>query len=232
IFSILIGHLNKVPPKKIINLAVGSLLYDIGMAKIPQAIILKKEKLNIKELNFIKLHTIYGYKILVKDSNFPSEIASIALQHHEQFDGNGYPRKLRNEQIDLFSRIVAIADTFEAMTKKRTYRTEFLSYEAMKNLLGQSKNKFDPKLLRTFLANMSIYPIASLVKLNTNAIGLVIGAYEDKPLRPIIKIIIDEFNDKVPEEESRFVDLTKTPDLYITNAVDERQYQLNLFDYI
>lgn len=232
IFSILIGHLNKVEPKRLINLAVGSLLYDIGMVKIPQSILLKKEKLDTKELNLIKLHTVYGYKILMKDSNFPAEIAAIALQHHEQFDGNGYPRKLRSEQIDLFSRIVAIADTFEAMTKKRTYRSEFLSYEAMKNILGQSKNKFDPKLLRSFLANMSIYPIGSLVKLNTNAIGLVIGAYNDKPLRPILKIVIDEFEDLVPEDENRITDLTQTPDLYITNAIDESKYKINVFDFI
>lgn len=232
IFSILIGHLNKVEPKNLINLAVGSLLYDIGMTKIPQAIMLKTDKLTSRELNIIKLHTIYGYKILVKDSNFPSEIAAIALQHHEQFDGNGYPRKLKSNQIDLFSRIVGIADTFEAMTKKRIYRSEFISYEAMKNLLGQSKNKFDPKLLKTFLSNMSIYPITSLVKLNTNSIGMVIGAYKDKPLRPIIKIIIDEFGDRVPVDEERFVDLTKMPDLYIINAVDESHYKINLFDYI
>lgn len=232
IFSILIGHLNKIEPKKMINLAVSALMYDIGMIKIPRSIIMKTDKLTYKELNFIKLHTIYGYKILVKDSNFPSEIAAVALQHHEQFDGNGYPRKLMSNQIDIFSRIVGIADTFEAMTKKRSYRSEFLSYEAMKNILGQSKNKFDPKLLRSFLSNMSIYPIASLVKLNTNAIGMVIGAYDNKPLRPIIKIIIDEFDDKMSKDDNRFIDLTKTPDIYITSAVDENQYSIKLFDYI
>lgn len=232
IFSIMIGHLIKIDSKSLINLAAGALVFDIGMTKIPSAIVMKKEKLNPKELNIIKLHTIYGYKILIKNTSFPSEIAAVALQHHEQFDGNGYPRKLKSDQIDLFSRIVSISDTFEAMTKKRSYRNEFLSYEAMKNVLNQSKNKFDPKLIRIFLSNMSIYPVASLIKLNTNAIGMVIGTHNDKPLRPIIKIIIDEFGDKVPEEEERIVDLTTITDIYIMSAVDENEYNLDVYDLI
>ncbi len=232
IFSIIIGHLIKMDSKKLINLAAGSLIFDIGMARIPQAIVRKKEKLSSKELSIIKLHTIYGYKLLIKDSNLPSEIASIALQHHEQFDGAGYPRKLKEDQIDLFSRIVSIADSFEAMTKKRSYRNEFMSYEAMQNILNQSKNKFDPKLIRIFLSNMSIYPVTSLVKLNTNAIGMVIGTHGDIPLRPVIKIVIDEFGDKIPEDENRFVDLLKVQDLFIVSAVDEVDINMNIFDLI
>lgn len=232
IFSIIIGHLIKTEPKKLINLAVGALLHDIGMIKVPKAILEKKEKLSPSEFNFIKLHPVYGYKILTKDSNFSSDIAMVALQHHEQFDGNGYPRKLKTDQIDIFSKIVAIADTFDAMTKKRSYRNEFLSYEAMKNLLGQSKNKFDPNLLRVFLSNMSIYPVASLVKLNTNAIGMVIGTYPNKPLRPIIKVVIDEFGDRVPENEERFLDLLETQDIYIVAPVDENQYEIKIFELI
>ncbi len=232
IFSIIIGHLVEIGSKNLINLAASGLVFDIGMAKIPQSILRKTEKLEPKELNIIKLHTIYGYKLLIKDSNFPSEIAAVALQHHEQFDGNGYPRKLKNDQIDLFSRIISIADTFEAMTKKRSYRSEFLSYEAMKNILNQSKHKFDPKLIRIFLSNMSIYPLASLVKLNTNAVGMVIGANKDKPLRPVIKIIIDEFGDKVSQDEDKFFDLIKVPDLFITSAVDESEYNIDIFSLI
>jgi len=231
IFTILIGHLINLEPKKLINLAVSSLVFDIGMAKIPLAILVKKEKLTPKELNIIKLHTIYGYKILIKDASLPSDIAIVALQHHEQFDGNGYPRKLKSDQIDLFSRIVAIADTFEAMTKKRSYRDEFLSYEAMKNILNQSKHKFDPKLLRVFLSNMSIYPIGSLVKLNTNAIGVVVGCHQEKPLRPVIKLIIDEFGDRI-EDQDIFIDLSTNSDLYIVSPEDESKYNLDGFEII
>ena len=79
---------------------------------------------------------------------------------------------------------------------------------------------------------MSIYPIASLVKLNTNAVGLVIGAHKEKPLRPVIKIVIDEFEDKVPEDEDRFIDLTSTSDLYITSAINENDYHIDVYDLI
>ncbi len=232
IFTLVIAKHLKIETKKLMNLTIGSLLLDIGMTKVPKSILEKKEKLTSKELIMIKLHPIYGYKILAKDSGFPAEVANIALQHHEQFDGNGYPRKLKGEQIDFNARIVSIADTYEAMTKKRSYRDEFISYEAMRSLLGSSKNKFDPKILRAFLSNMSIYPIASLVKLNTNAIGMVIGAYPDKPLRPIIKIIIDEFGDKVPEDEERIIDLSEEKHIYIVSAINEKELGIKTFDFI
>ncbi len=232
IFSVIIGHQLNIEGNNLLNLAKGALLHDIGMLKIPSDILKKKEKLNDKEYNVIKLHTIYGYKILTKDLNFKAEIANIALQHHEQFDGNGYPRKLKGDQIDLFSRIVAIADTYDAMTKKRSYRDEFISYEAMKNILSESQNKFDPRLLRIFLSNMSIYPLASLVKLNTGAIGMVIGTCAGKPLRPIIKIIIDEFGDKTYQAEERIIYLSEDPDIFITGAVDDKELGLNTFDLI
>ncbi len=232
IFSVIIAHQIKIETKKIVSLAISSLLHDIGMTKIPSSILGKKEKLTSQEFNVIKLHPIYGYKILAKDSNFPPEIANVALQHHEQFDGQGYPRKLKGDQIDLFSRIVSIADTYDAMTKRRSYRDKFISYEAMRNILSESKNKFDPRLLRVFLSNMSIYPVASLVKLNTNAIGMVIGAYPDKPLRPILKIIIDEFGDKIYESEERIIDLSEEPDIYIVGAVNEKEIGINTFDLI
>ncbi len=232
IFTLIIAHFLKIESKKLNNLAIGSLLLDIGMIKVPKTIIEKKGKLSGKEFILIKLHPIHGYKILAQDSNFPAEIANIVLQHHEQFDGQGYPRKLRGEQIDLNSRIVSVADTYEAMTKGRSYRKGFISYEAMRTLLGESKNKFDPKILRAFLSNISIYPVASLVKLNTNAIGMVIGAYPDIPLRPVVKIIIDEFGDKVPDTEERITDLTKDTHLFITSAVNEKELGINTFDFI
>ncbi len=232
IFSVIIAHQIKLEKRKIVTLAVSALLHDIGMIKIPAKILAKKEKLTSKEYNIIKLHPIYGYKILAKDSEFPAEIANVALQHHEQYDGEGYPRRLKGDQIDLFSRIVAIADTYDAMTKKRSYRDKFISYEAMRNILSESKNKFDPTLLRVFLSNMSIYPIASLVKLNTNAIGMVIGAYPNKPLRPILKIIIDEFGDKIYDTEERIIDLSEEPDMYIIGAVNEKDLGINTFELI
>jgi len=232
IFSIIIGHNLKMESANLSLLAESAILHDIGMINVPSQILKKKEKLTPKEYEIIKLHPIYGYKILAKDLEFPPEIANVALQHHEQFDGGGYPRKLKGDQIDLFARIVSIADTYEAMTKKRYHRDKFLSYEAMKNVLSESQNKFDPRLLRIFLSLISIYPIASFVKLNTNAICMVIGAYPDKPLRPILKVIIDEFGDKIYNVEERYIDLVEEPSMYIVSAIDEKEVGIKAFDVI
>ncbi|MBN1898097.1 MAG: HD domain-containing protein [Spirochaetes bacterium] len=232
IFSVIIANQIKIDPKLMANLTISAILHDIGMTKIPLKILTKKERLTTEEFNIIKLHPIYGYKMLAKDSSLSADIANVALQHHEQYDGEGYPRKLKGEKIDLFSRIVAIADTYDAMTKKRNYRAKFISYDAMKNILSESKNKFDPRLLKIFLSNLSIYPVASLVKLNTNAVGMVIGAYSDKPLRPIIKIIVDEFGDRLEETEERIIDLSEEQDMFIVGAVNEKDFGINTFSLV
>jgi HD-GYP domain-containing protein (c-di-GMP phosphodiesterase class II) len=219
ILAIVTGMSLEYGKHRLIPLGVGALLHDIGMVRVPGYITEKKTSLTPDEYNRIKTHTIYGYRIITKELELTNEIATIALQHHEAYDGSGYPRKSKGEGISEFAKIVSICDVFCAMTRKRSYRDEQLSYNAMKNVLSESNRKFDPNIVKTFLSNMAIYPIGSIVQLNNNLIGRVLSANAERPLRPKIEVLVDEFGNRI--KEKKVLDLQEIADLYITKPLPQ-----------
>jgi len=221
IYSLVLGNALNYPKLKLQDLGLGSLLFDVGMLKVPDSILNKEGKLTDEERKMIHAHPVHGYKMLTQQAKVRNSVANIALMHQELYDGSGYPRGLKGDNIDEYARIVTIADNFEALTRSRPYRGKFSAYETMKQLLSAQINKLDPILLKKFLARMAIYPIGSLVKLNNEMIGLVLHSLEKKPLRPVIKVIIDEFGD--PCLEPRVVNLLENSDLYIIREVDESE---------
>jgi HD-GYP domain-containing protein (c-di-GMP phosphodiesterase class II) len=204
---------------RLIPLCTGALLHDIGMVRVPAYITEKKGKLSAEEYNRIKTHPLYGYRIVTKELDLGEEVAAVVLQHHEAYDGSGYPRKLKGDAISVFAKIVSICDVFVAMTRKRSYRDEHLSYQAMKTILGGAKRKYDPEIVKVFLSNLAIYPVGSIVQLNNNAIGRVISANPALPLRPKITIMVDEFGDKV--RDGREMDLQQTESLFIKKPLSK-----------
>ncbi len=206
---------------RLVILGIGALLHDIGMVRVPNYITEKKGALTPDEYNRIKTHPIYGYRIITKELSLSSEIATIALQHHETFDGSGYPRKTKGNDISEYARIVSICDVFVAMTKERSYRQSHLSYNAMKSILSESNRKYDPYIVKIFLSNMAIYPVGSIVQLNNNIIGRVVSANPELPLRPRVSIMVDEFGEKITGE--RVVDLQEDTSIFIKKPLS-REY--------
>jgi HD-GYP domain-containing protein (c-di-GMP phosphodiesterase class II) len=204
---------------RLIPLCAGALLHDIGMVRVPSYITDKKGKLTSEEYNRIKTHTIYGYRIATKELDLGEEVAVIVLQHHEAYDGSGYPRKLKEDSISAFAKIVSICDAFMAMTRKRSYRDEHLSYQAMRTILGGASRKFDPEIVKVFLKNLAIYPVGSIIQLSNSAVGRVISANPLFPLRPKVAVMIDEFGDRL--EEEREVDLQEQSSLFIKKPLSK-----------
>jgi putative two-component system response regulator len=131
-------------------------LHDIGKVGIPDKILLKNGRLDKDEFKIMKLHSVIGGKILKDTQNYPilSAGRTIALQHHEKWDGSGYPKGLKGEDIHLYARVVAIADVFDALTSKRVYK-EAYSLEKSLNIMREGRGShFDPKLLDIFLDNI------------------------------------------------------------------------------
>ena len=114
----------------------------------------------------LKTHPLVGYQIVKQLGAVGDKAALISLQHHEQYDGRGYPRGLRGGGIDEYARIVSIADNYEALIESRSYRERMYLYHAMRNLVSSGSKKFDPIILRAFLSALSVYPVGSIVKLN------------------------------------------------------------------
>lgn len=205
---------------KLFNLALAALVYDIGMLKIPAYITEKEGSLSSEEYNQIKTHPIYSYQTVAKELNLPTEIARVGLEHHEKFDGTGYPRRIKGLEMSEMSKIIAIIDNYEALTKDRVYRKGKDSYDAMKMVLGEGSKKLDPELLKVFLTMMSIYPVGCYVQLNNNAIAKVIAADPVSPFRPTVKIMRDEFGDEV--EGGKVIRLSREKDTYIVKAIQSK----------
>jgi HD-GYP domain-containing protein (c-di-GMP phosphodiesterase class II) len=220
ILSTIMGSVLKLASHRLNQLATGALLHDIGMVKVPKSILKKTEKLTADEMNQIRTHPLYSYRVISKEMKYPEEIGVIALQHHERWDGQGYPRKLRGEDINLAARIVAVADAYVAMINNRPHRDSMIGYSAMRSVLNDNGRAFDPKILKVFIESMGIYPIGSIVQLNTSAIGRVVQIHADAPLRPSVELIIDEFGNKRAERE--VVDLLARKETFIVKAVDPK----------
>jgi HD-GYP domain-containing protein (c-di-GMP phosphodiesterase class II) len=220
IISTVIGTALKLTSYRLLQLATGALLHDVGMLRISRSILQKEGKLTEEEKKTITTHPILGYQIISKELKYPEEIATIALQHQEHWDGKGYPRQLRGEDIQLSARIVTVADAYEAMVSQRPYKSSVIGYSAMKNILSDNGKHFDPKVLRAFLECIGVFPVGSIVQLNNASIGRVVENHGEAPLRPTIELLIDEYGSKFGEKE--LVDLTGKKNIFIVKAIDPR----------
>ena len=208
------------------DLVFSMLMMDAGMSRIPVHIREINSRLSDSERTVVKAHPVHGYQLLVKVAKVRPPLATVALQHHENFDGSGYPQGLKGGQIDETARIAAIADRYTAMIEDRPYRNAMPRYKAMKQMLSAEMGRYDPQLLRKFLGSFSIYPVGSIVALSDTRTALVVASEPGKPLRPLVRLLRDE--DRLPFKGLEFVDLLHETDLHIVSAVDPVEAGIDL----
>jgi HD-GYP domain-containing protein (c-di-GMP phosphodiesterase class II) len=223
LLSALIAQELKLINHKVLQIITGALLHDVGMLRLPKEILDKRGGLSDAELQRMKNHTLYSHKIVAKELLYPEEVGLIALHHHERWDGEGYPRQIAGNAIDMGARIVSVADAFEAMVSQKSYRNSMVGYQAMKNLLSDNSRRFDPDVLKAFIQTMGIYPIGSIVLLNNGAMARVIEIHGEAPLRPKIHVLVDEFGKVSKPEEGDIIDLLTEKSLFIAKAVDPKE---------
>lgn len=223
ILSVVVGQTMKLPPHRLNHLASGALLHDVGMLRVPDEIVAKKGTLTPEEAQKMRAHPLMSYRIITKELQYPDDVGLVGLQHHERWDGEGYPRKTGGQDTDLLARIVSVADAFEAMVSQKPYRNSMIGYAAIKNLLSDNSRRFDPDVLKAFVRSMGIYPIGSIVVLNNAAIARVVDTHADAPLRPRIKLIVDEFGKHYKDDSGDVLDLLAERTLFIARALDPRE---------
>jgi len=223
ILSAMIALEMKMQNHKVLQIVTGALLHDVGMLRMPKEIVEKRGGLSESELQRIQSHTLYAYKIVNKELLYPEEVGLIVLQHHERWDGEGYPRRLSGTAIDTGARIVSVADAFEAMVSKKPYRNSMMGYQAMKNLLSDNLRRFDPDVIKAFIQTMGIYPIGSIILLNSGALARVVDVQPTAPLRPTIRILADEFGNVFKNDSGDLIDLLVEKSLFIARAVDPKE---------
>jgi HD-GYP domain-containing protein (c-di-GMP phosphodiesterase class II) len=224
ILSIVIGKNMDLQRHKVLQLATGALLHDVGMVRVPDEIRNKDGQLLSSEVEKIQDHPNYSYQIIMREIKYQESVGVIAQQHHERWDGEGYPRGLAGEEINMLARIVSVADAFEAMVSERPYRNSMIGYTAMKHILSDNSRRFDPEILKVFIKSMGIYPIGSIVLLNNSSIGRVIETHPEAPLRPRIRLLIDEEGNEYPESKVIEIDLLDDKRLFIAKAINPNDF--------
>ncbi len=220
--SVLVGqHLN-LPKHKLLHLATAALLHDIGMHRLPARILNKEGKLTPEEAQLVRTHPIHSYKIITREMKYPEEVGLAALQHQERWDGEGYPKRIAGQNIILPARVIGVVDSFEAMVSNRPYRSSMIGYAAMRALLSDNARRFDPDVLKVFIRTMGIYPIGSIVLLNNGAIGRVLENNPEAPLKPRVKIMINEHGREYRNDEGEIIELSRDKRLFIAKAVDPK----------
>jgi len=187
ILAIIIGTYLKLPNHRLIELGVAALLHEVGMLKLPQNIYLSQRALTPSEQKAIITHPILGYSML-KSFDFPVAICLAALEHHERENASGYPRHLPSEKISLYSKIIAVACSYEALSAKRPHKEAKDGYTGMLELLKNEGKQYDDTVVRALVLSLSIYPIGLYVLLSNGKKGQVVDINPENPRFPIVQI--------------------------------------------
>lgn len=204
--------------KEITEVGMGGMLHDIGKMCVPDGILKKPGTLTQEEFEWMKKHTEVGFELLRRQHEIPLLAAHCAYQHHERWDGSGYPRQLKGEDIHPYARLMAVADVFDALTTHRVYRDPMLPHEAMEVLYSGADRQFDQRYVVALRDTIALYPLGLSVTLNTGEAGVVVDANQGLPSRPIVRILMDENGNRL--EKPYEYDLSKRLHLMIV-ACDE-----------
>ena len=184
----IIGKWLRLDEYHIRNLTQAGLLHDIGKSKISPELLKKPGKLTEDEFNEMKRHSEYGYNIVRESEDVPPEVAKAILTHHEKEDGSGYPMGLTGNQLNLYSKIITVADIFDAMTANRSYKSKDTPFKVFELMQHGSFGVLDPIVLNVFLDNITTYYIGAKVLLNTGENGVVIFMNKSNLSRPVVQV--------------------------------------------
>lgn len=208
------------------EIAVAALLIDVGMMRVPEAIRDKPGKLDESELYEVRKHPVTGADMMDGVPGLSTSTVLAIYQHHERMSGSGYPKQRSGKLIHDYSRIIAITDTYAAMVANRNHRKRLLPYDAMSEIikLGGSK-QLDSDMIRRFLETMSLFPLGSLVKLESGAVGKIIEPNPDNFTRPSIFVLKPGKDHR--QRAATVLDLSKNPEEKIVQALDEVSFGLD-----
>ncbi|MGB4268431.1 MAG: HD-GYP domain-containing protein [Spirochaetota bacterium] len=199
--------------KLVREIGLGAFLHDVGKLMIPKEILNKKEKLTSDEFEIIKKHPEYGYEYVAKHDHIPPNALNVLLYHHENYNGKGYPKGFQDEEIPIGARITSICDVYDALITPRPYKRAYSSREAILSIMKESRVKFNPVLISRFVRDMTpilqkepLLPVGTIIMLTTGEVAQVEELHSTGDLRPIVKILTNDKQQKISRPFT--VDLT------------------------
>ena len=167
---------------------LAGLLHDIGKMDIPMSVINKAGKLTDEEYEAVRRHPEVGYALLSNSPDIDPLVRDVCLHHHEKIDGTGYPHGLKKDEISLHARMGAICDVYDAITSDRVYRNGWHPADALRKMAEWTSDHLDGTLFQAFVKSLGIYPIGSLVKLESNRLAVVVDKNPGSLLKPKVKV--------------------------------------------
>ena len=241
IYAIAIGQRIGIPKKYLSHLGMAALFHDIGKTRIPKEILNKTGKLLPEELAMMRFHPIFGVETVMAMKEWgelSSRMMHAAFEHHLKYDLTGYPKQTHKRKLTLTGRIIAIADFYDTLVRPRGgNRFPYVSEKILGIMLERSGKDFDPALIKVFINMIGVFPLGTLVLLNTNEIGIVIQIQEDTEMLDRPKVILLYYSDGEYHKGEK-VDLREMEETNgeykrsIVRTLDPNQYHINVAEYI
>jgi HD-GYP domain-containing protein (c-di-GMP phosphodiesterase class II) len=213
-----------LPRERAVALGIGGLLHDVGKVKVPQDVLQHDGALDEEQWRLIRRHPIDGAGLILVTTGDPLNAAlSVVLEHHAAFDGSGYPALSGHRAPSLPARLVAVADSFDALTSKRSYRKPEERRQALSLLQAGAGRAYDPRVVRTFVRLLGVFPVGSLVQLSDGQIAVVVHNHDRLLARPTVRPVLDAHGS--PIEGSVEIDLAEQDNLgrylrTVTRSID------------
>ncbi|MFM4804473.1 HD-GYP domain-containing protein [Aeromonas bivalvium] len=213
------------------ELTLGGLLHDVGKIMTPNEVLNKPGKLTDEEFVIMREHVVHSHDILIATSGITPTMLEVATNHHERLDGSGYPRRLKGEQLSLYTRMSAIVDVYDAVTADRVYKQGMPPTQAFRILLKGAASHFDEELVTRFIKCMGVYPVGTLVQLSNQRLAIVMQRNEQQPLKPLVKVIYHASRRHYLDVQ--WLDLAKPgTQERIESTVDPKDYGINLANFV
>jgi HD-GYP domain-containing protein (c-di-GMP phosphodiesterase class II) len=235
VLSLALGNAIGLGPEQMINLGIGALLHDVGKVKVPRQILQQAGPLDEEQWRIVQHHPVDGTGLILQTSrDLYHPAATVVLEHHAAYDASGYPTLRGRRQPTLLSRIVSVADCFDAVTSARPYRQPEERRQALGLLQAGAGKGFDPRVVRAFVRLMGLYPIGTLAELSTGETGVVIRNHERLLARPTLKMILDADGSSCEPEERDLSERVGDSDYRWTvrRTVDARELDIDMLSLL
>ena len=217
--------------QQLLDLGLAGVMQDVGKTQLPLELLRKTTALSSDERTLVRSHVASSLEILFSQADVAAEVIEIVSRHHERWDGSGYPRGLKFEQIGMAAEIAGLMDSFCAMLKDKPYRCALGHQEALEELHDLRGRKFNPVLMEQFVQCVGLYPVGTLVELSSGEVGVVIQQNRVQRSKPRLVLMLDA--EKQPVRVYRILDLREAAHakLRIAKALPHNAYSLSANDY-
>lgn len=241
ILSTALGQRLGLNKRELSELGVAALFHDLGKMTVPKPVLHKPGTFNPAEWEIMRTHPLEGVRTLLRTgklSDLVIKVMLVGLEHHMRYDLTGYPRLGDQWDISVLSRIVSIADCYDAMTSRRAYEEErLIPHRVMVHMLGRAGKNFDPLLMRLFVCLLGLYPVGSLVELVTGELSVVVASDPQDPTCPVVRLVRERDGRLVDPADLRLLNLAEYADPASTNrwirrALDPEEERIDLSIYL